>query len=705
VKIRKVTILILGIILLSSLFPLGGGLYADVTFSATELLGRPTDTSVTVNVVPNSSGQIYFEYGTESGVYTDQTSTDVLTSGVPYEVVISGLTPNTKYYYRMVSSSDGITWVNGTEHSFYTQRSPGSTFTFTITADSHVNIMLGNATTWTQTMNNVADDNPDFLIDLGDTFAMDSVTTQSGADSAYFYQRQFFDLVGHSAPIFLVAGNHEQTEGWHLDDTGNPATGPPVLATNAQKKYYINPVPDSFYSGNTDTYPYLSEDQYRENYYAWEWGDALFVVIDPYWYTTSKPYTGGGGGGEGSDVGTGDRWDWTLGLQQFNWLKETLEDSSAPYKLIFAHHMVGGSEDYVRGGANPAHLVEWGGYDENGTDWGWDSERSGWGSDTIRQVLIDNNVSAFFHGHDHQYAYEMRDGIVYQCLPAAGFSGNGFNIYSTGSGYTIQALPSPGHLRVTVSPSLTTVYYIGTSGGTMNYSYDILPSSVNEAPEVTDIPDQTVNEGETFATINLDDYVSDPDNTDAEMTWTYSGNTELSVSIDGSRVATIGIPGAEWTGAETITFRATDPGALWDEDGATFTVLASPSVISGITAEVKGDVIPGATVKLYLDGALQSTTTSNTNGQYELIATEIDEYTVVVSAAGFKKETQTISIVSLDDDYTLDFIGNHGLIPQAPSLSYVLNCANHWLFPPAGHPELALSMSKVLAVANAYLYH
>jgi len=27
-------------------------------------------------------------------------------------------------------------------------------------------------------------------------------------------------------------------------------------------------------------------------------------------------------------------------------------------------------------------------------------------------LMIDNGVSAFFHGHDHQFAYEVRDGIV-----------------------------------------------------------------------------------------------------------------------------------------------------------------------------------------------------------------------------------------------------------------------------------------------------
>ncbi len=54
-------------------------------------------------------------------------------------------------------------------------------------------------------------------------------------------------------------------------------------------------------------------------------------------------------------------------------------------------------------------------------------------------------------------------------------------------------------------------------------------TAVNDAPVVTDIPNQTIAEGGSFATINLDNYVSDVDNTDAEMTWTYSGNTQLTV--------------------------------------------------------------------------------------------------------------------------------------------------------------------------------
>ena len=451
-----------------------------ISFSGEELLGRPTDDSITIKIVPDEDIQYYYEYGLSSGSYSGQTSTVSANGGEPSTQTITGLTGNTHYYYRMQYNYAGTGWIARTEHSFWTQRSKGAEFTFTITSDSHVGIMLGNAATWTQTMENVAEDEPDLHFDLGDTFPMDDVTSLSVADAAYLDQREFFDLVGHSASIFLTPGNHEQTEGWHLDDTTNISLSPPVMSTNMMKKYYLNPVPDDFYSGNTETFTYIDGDHLLEDYYAWEWGDALFVFIDPFWYTESKPYTGNTGGGESYDTGTGDRWDWTLGPDQFEWLKQTLQNSTAAYKFVFAHHMVGGQDDYVRGGANPANLVEWGGYNEAGTVYEWETQRPSWGSDPIHQIFVDNGVSAFFHGHDHQYAYEERDGVVYQSLPAAGFSGNGFSIYSTGSGYTIQALPSPGHLRVTVNPSVTTVDYIDTTSATIEYSYDIEP---NETPD------------------------------------------------------------------------------------------------------------------------------------------------------------------------------------------------------------------------------
>ena len=94
---------------------------------------------------------------------------------------------------------------------------------------------------------------------------------------------------------------------------------------------------------------------------------------------------------------------------------------------------------------------------------------------------------------------------------------------------------------------------------------------VNDPPVVSNIGNQTVAEGSSFTPISLDNYVFDPDNADNQLTWSYSGNTNLSVSIV-SRVATITPPTPDWNGTETITFTATDPSLATGSDPATFTV-------------------------------------------------------------------------------------------------------------------------------------
>ncbi|KPA14878.1 hypothetical protein MHK_004915, partial [Candidatus Magnetomorum sp. HK-1] len=106
---------------------------------------------------------------------------------------------------------------------------------------------------------------------------------------------------------------------------------------------------------------------------------------------------------------------------------------------------------------------------------------------------------------------------------------------------------------------------------------------VNDAPVSEDIPGQTIQEGSSFTTIQLDNYVSDPDNTDSELTWTATGQSELTVTIN-NRVVTISIPDEEWKGNETIKFVVTDPNGLTDSDSATFTVteVNDPPTISSI---------------------------------------------------------------------------------------------------------------------------
>jgi len=125
-------------------------------------------------------------------------------------------------------------------------------------------------------------------------------------------------------------------------------------------------------------------------------------------------------------------------------------------------------------------------------------------------------------------------------------------------------------------------------------------TAVNDGPVVSDIPDQTIAEGSSFATINLDDYVSDIDNSDNEISWSYGGNTELTVAIDINRVATITVPSATWNGSETITFTATDPGLLNASDLATFTVSAvnNAPVVADIPDQTVAEGLTFATITL-----------------------------------------------------------------------------------------------------------
>jgi hypothetical protein len=454
-----------------------------ISFTAGELLSRPTDDSITISIVPETTIEYQYQYGIAAGTYTSTTPNYTATGGQPHEIVISSLQANTQYYYRMRYHAPGdpmTDWVTREEHSFWTQRAPGSTFAFTIIADSHMSGGLGNISLYQQTLDNVRAEHPDFHLDLGDTFWTDGVTSSTVANQRYLAQRQWMGVVSHSAPIFLAPGNHENEEGWNFDDPDSIA----LLSLNARKRYYPNPIPDGFYSGNPDTLAAIDGDHLREDYFAWAWGDALFVFIDPYQYTMTKPYPGTAGG-EADDEGSAsnDNWDWTLGQAQFNWFKQTLENSDAAFKFVFAHHMVGGlpAYYYARGGAEAANLYEWGGYNSNGTTWGFAAERPGWGDQPIHQLMVENHVSAFFYGHDHEYAYQARDGIVYQLVPAPSMTGYGFNLYHESDPHTIKVLPNSGHLRVTVSPAQTTVDYVQTSGAGVAYTYNIV--SVN--PTVT----------------------------------------------------------------------------------------------------------------------------------------------------------------------------------------------------------------------------
>lgn len=121
--------------------------------------------------------------------------------------------------------------------------------------------------------------------------------------------------------------------------------------------------------------------------------------------------------------------------------------------------------------------------------------------------------------------------------------------------------------------------------------------------------------------------------------------------------------------------------------------------ITGVTREVDGAVLAGATVVLYQNGEPIGSVTSDQSGRYQFEFSQLGDYEVAVSKSGFREEVQSISVAALAI-YTLDFVGDHGLIPEAPTISYVLACISLWKF---GEPPSQLSTSRVLQVISAWL--
>ncbi len=405
-------------------------------FIATEILGRPTDASITVNVVPAVAMEIYYEYGTSPGSYTAQTAPQQAAASEPLETSIDGLKPNTRYYYRIRYNGAA-----GSEHSFMTQRAPSSTFTFDLLGDSHPE-RLGkefNADFYTRTLQSAAADQPDFYMTIGDDFSVDTlkVVNADTVKALYINQRQWLGSVG--APVFLVNGNHEQASMANLNGTPNNVA---VWAQTARNAYFPEPAPDNFYTGDPRQVQSIG---LLRDYYAWTWGDALFVVIDPYWH--SPVTVDNAFGADRTSKGVRNLWDVTLGVEQYQWLKTTLETCTAKYKFIFAHHVLGTG----RGGIEEATSYEWG----NAASLA--AHRPGWDK-TIQQLMAENNVTIFFQGHDHVFVYQQLDGVVYQTLPEP--ADPNYSLFSAEAYRAGDKLSNSGHVRVTVSPEGVKVEYV-----------------------------------------------------------------------------------------------------------------------------------------------------------------------------------------------------------------------------------------------------
>ena len=242
----------------------------------------------------------FVEYGAaltpdKQGIVGGQNSTAAASqTGEPIVVELTGLAPDSKYYYRVHYQAGGQGDAADAIHSFRTQRAKGRTFHFGVQGDTHperYNNKMFHPELFKLTMDQVRLRQPDLYFTLGDDFSIEKIIENfkaanypsghkflkavegklpasqyqslakpfeqsmlvdgSGAPKGYAAYRelreQYFGLMGAATVLMLTNGNHEQA---HLANLGGVFNNAAIWAADGRLKYYPQPAPNGFYSGD-----------------------------------------------------------------------------------------------------------------------------------------------------------------------------------------------------------------------------------------------------------------------------------------------------------------------------------------------------------------------------------------------------------------------------------------------------------------------
>jgi hypothetical protein len=351
--------------------------------------------------------------------------------------VFEGLSPGIRFEYEILAPA-GSGYLPLYSGSAVTQRQPGEAFTFSLITDSHIgpHADYPNQGDWS-VLERVSSEagavTPDFMVNLGDMLDFHEIGFNDAPPEAAYtrlaylnYRTLLGDTLGHTAH-YPVIGNWEGEDGFY--------TAEELERSRSQRLLYMpGPQPTTYPEGGSPT----------EDYYAFTWGDALFIVLNVMTYTTTAHLLS-------YYPGLPD--DWTLGQAQLRWFADTLAKATSKWRFVLIHHTVGGAagdtEDsaYGRGGGQAAHVGE---------------------QATVHQLMLDHGVQVFFYGHDHVFTDMQVDGIHYT---EPGNAGAPWMFTQDLTGYT-QSWRAHGWSRVTVSPSAVNVQFIAMGGGVI-YEYTL----------------------------------------------------------------------------------------------------------------------------------------------------------------------------------------------------------------------------------------
>ena len=419
---------------------------ADSGLLLPPLLTRPTENSIRVSAFSGQKEtEAFIELRKEGAAAWERQPSLKAAAYSPVDWTVKGLSTATRYEYRILLKS-------GSEESprqvatgsFRTQRKGTATYTALLMTDPHTGYFppgSGPVLTLDKVAQNAAAvKDPDFVLDLGDNVAWGGSreygqTNPNGALRAYAqYRRQIGALSAH-CPHFAVIGNWSGESGKFPEKSIQ-------IAANVRRSLLPGP--------NHQTYPQGGSE--GEDYYAFSWGDVLYVMLNIQTY--SKPSKPKELPTLMADVNKID--EWTLGEKQMSWFESTLKNATERFRFVCIHHPAAGNAgdplntNYGRGGARAWNLGE---------------------QARIHALMKKHKVQIFFYGHDHVFVDDVVEGIHYT-LP--GSCGAPWHFTKAETGYE-RFWPESGHARLDVTPEKATVTFINLENKPF-YNFSVRPA-------------------------------------------------------------------------------------------------------------------------------------------------------------------------------------------------------------------------------------
>lgn len=427
----------------------GGSEAAGPVLQTAPLIFSPTLSGFGVNVVlgAGAPAELALQYRKQGELEWSDADPASSPAADVAEWTLAGLLPGTRYDYRVFTLSDATYGTAGAaslageplyQGQAVTQRLPGDAFRFVLLTDTHISprdfpprsTLSGEyqEDVLLQLAPMMQAEQPDFMINLGDMLDFHdfgfNLPPPNGEVTrlAYLnYRRCLMDALGNAAH-FPIIGNWEGENGSYSPEQIG-------YSQAARMRYVPGPTPDTYPEGGSPT----------EDYYAFTWGDALFVALNVMTYTPKELLL---------DGIYGSPEDWTLGEAQLAWLESTLAQSSSRWKFLLIHHAVGGAGGdlanaiYGRGGGLAAQVGQ---------------------QARVHELMLEHGVQVFFYGHDHVFTDIVVDGIHYT-LP--GSAGAPWKFDQTETGYETQWTDS-GYATVEVGPTEAKVDFLSINNETL----------------------------------------------------------------------------------------------------------------------------------------------------------------------------------------------------------------------------------------------